>query len=61
MTVGPGDLESGPAEATIHRMTPSAPAQAATRGAAWKIVLSVFVVRCAVGFLLTRSMREGAE
>jgi cytochrome c-type biogenesis protein CcmE len=32
-----------------------------TRGAAWKIVLSVVVVTSAVGFLLTRSMKEGAE
>ncbi|MEO5770360.1 MAG: cytochrome c maturation protein CcmE [Polyangia bacterium] len=31
------------------------------RGAAWKIVLSVVVVTGAVGFLLSRSMKEGAE
>ena len=42
-------------------MTPSAPAPVATRGAAWKIVLSVVVVTGAVGLLLTRSMKEGAE
>ena len=42
-------------------MTSSAPAPAATRGAALKIVLSVVVVTSAVAFLLTRSMKEGAE
>ena len=31
------------------------------RGAAWKIVLSVVAVTGAVGFLLSRSMKEGAE
>jgi cytochrome c-type biogenesis protein CcmE len=31
------------------------------RGAAWKIVLSVVVVTGAVAFLLSRSMKEGAE
>jgi cytochrome c-type biogenesis protein CcmE len=34
---------------------------AATRGSAWKIVLSVVAVTGAVAFLLTRSMKEGAE
>lgn len=33
----------------------------AARGAAWKIVLSVVAVTGAVGFLLSRSMKEGAE
>jgi cytochrome c-type biogenesis protein CcmE len=33
----------------------------AARGAAWKIVLSVVVVTGAIGFLLSRSMKEGAE
>jgi cytochrome c-type biogenesis protein CcmE len=32
-----------------------------TRGAAWKIVASVVVVTGAVGFLLSRSLKEGAE
>jgi cytochrome c-type biogenesis protein CcmE len=32
-----------------------------SRGAAWKIVVSVVVVTGAVGFLLSRSMKEGAE
>jgi len=36
-------------------------ANAPTRGAAWKIVLSVVVVTGAVAFLLSRSMKEGAE
>jgi cytochrome c-type biogenesis protein CcmE len=31
------------------------------RGAAWKIVASVVVVTGAIGFLLSRSMKEGAE
>ena len=34
---------------------------APARGAAWKIVLSVVAVTGAVGFLLSRSMKEGAE
>jgi cytochrome c-type biogenesis protein CcmE len=39
------------------------PVDAATtsRGAAWKIVLSVVVITGAVAFLLSRSMKEGAE
>jgi cytochrome c-type biogenesis protein CcmE len=41
--------------------TPSAEAASAVRGAAWKIVLSVVAVTGAVGFLLSRSMKEGAE
>jgi cytochrome c-type biogenesis protein CcmE len=32
-----------------------------TRGSAWKIVASVVVVTGAVAFLLSRSMKEGAE
>ena len=32
-----------------------------TRGSAWKVVASVVVVTGAVGFLLSRSMKEGAE
>jgi cytochrome c-type biogenesis protein CcmE len=36
-------------------------ADAPSRGAAWKIVLSVVAVTGAVGFLLSRSMKEGAE
>jgi cytochrome c-type biogenesis protein CcmE len=40
----------------------SAPAPAPiTRGAAWKIVASVVVVTGAVAFLLSRSLKEGAE
>lgn len=35
--------------------------RATSQGAAWKIVLSVVVVTGAVGFLLSRSMKEGAE
>ena len=31
------------------------------RGAAWKIVVSVVAVTGAIAFLLTRSMKEGAE
>jgi cytochrome c-type biogenesis protein CcmE len=31
------------------------------RGAAWKIVLSVVAITGAIGFLLSRSMKEGAE
>ena len=46
-------------------MTTTAPMKdgttAATRGAAWKIVLSVVAVTGAVGFLLSRSVKEGAE
>jgi len=38
--------------------TPSAPV---TTGAAWKIVASVVIVTGAVAFLLSRSMKEGAE
>jgi cytochrome c-type biogenesis protein CcmE len=34
---------------------------APSRGAAWKIVASVVVVTGAIGFLLSRSMAEGAE
>ena len=37
------------------------PEGAPSHGAAWKIVLSVVVVTGAVGFLLSRSMKEGAE
>src|SRR6185503_17834844 len=40
---------------------PSTSGAALSRGAAWKIVVSVVVVTSAVGFLLTRSMKEGAE
>ena len=35
--------------------------RARSRGAAWKIVVSVVAVTGAVGFMLTRSMKEGAE
>jgi cytochrome c-type biogenesis protein CcmE len=39
----------------------SPPAQAASRGTAVKIVASVVVVAGAVGYLLTTSMKQGAE
>ena len=42
-------------------MTQAARGEASGRGAAWKIVLSVVAVTGAVGFLLSRSMKEGAE
>jgi cytochrome c-type biogenesis protein CcmE len=42
-------------------MTASASPAPVTRGAAWKIVVSVVVVTGAVGFLLSRSFKEGAE
>lgn len=42
-------------------MAPVVVEQTLARGAAWKIVLSVVAVTGAVGFLLTRSMKEGAE
>ena len=42
-------------------MTPSVELRGPTRGAAWKIVLSVVVVAGGVGFLLSRSVKEGAE
>jgi cytochrome c-type biogenesis protein CcmE len=42
--------------------SPAAPAPApVSRGAAWKIVASVVVVTGAVAFLLTASMKQGAE
>lgn len=40
---------------------PGAPPAVVSRGAAWKVVLSVVVVTGALGFLLSRSMKEGAE
>src|SRR4051812_47300243 len=42
-------------------MTATAVPPPTTRGAAWKIVASVVVVTGAVGFLLSRSLKEGAE
>ncbi|MEO8213632.1 MAG: cytochrome c maturation protein CcmE [Myxococcales bacterium] len=42
-------------------MPPVVDERTPARGAAWKIVLSVVVVTGAVGFLLSRSMKEGAE
>jgi hypothetical protein len=42
--------------------TPAAPGSPApvSRGAAWKIVLSVVAITGAVGFLLRASVKEGA-
>src|SRR6185295_3389488 len=42
-------------------MTSPAPAAPTTSGSAWKIVASVVVVAGAVAFLLSRSLKEGAE
>jgi cytochrome c-type biogenesis protein CcmE len=42
-------------------MSSTAPSAPISRGAAWKIVASVVVVTGAVGFLLSRSLKEGAE
>src|SRR3954468_2031846 len=42
-------------------MTAPAPAAPISRGSAWKIVASVLVVTGAVAFLLSRSLKEGAE
>jgi cytochrome c-type biogenesis protein CcmE len=42
-------------------MTQAAEGRTPSRGAAWKIVLSVVAVTSAVGFLLSRSVKEGAE
>lgn len=42
-------------------MTQTAAGGKSGAGAAWKIVLSVVAVTGAVGFLLSRSMKEGAE
>jgi cytochrome c-type biogenesis protein CcmE len=42
-------------------MTSPAPAAPISSGAAWKIVASVLVVTGAVAFLLSRSLKEGAE
>ena len=42
-------------------MTQTAAGGKSGAGAAWKVVLSVVVVTGAVGFLLSRSMKEGAE
>lgn len=42
-------------------MAPVVDGRTPARGAAWKIVLSVVAVTGAVGFLLSRSMKEGAE
>lgn len=41
--------------------TPAAPGSPVSRGAAWKIVLSVVAITGAVGFLLRASVKEGAE
>ena len=41
--------------------TPPDKKSASTHGAAWKIVVSVLVVTAAVGFMLSRSVKEGAE
>src|ERR1700690_1887367 len=53
-------LETVQCRASIATMSVS-PEGAPSHGAAWKIVLSVVVVTGAVGFLLSRSMKEGAE
>jgi len=42
-------------------MTAPAPAAAISKASAWKIVASVVVVAGAVAFLLSRSLKEGAE
>lgn len=42
-------------------MTSPAPVAPSSSGAAWKIVASVVVVTGAVAFLLSRSLKEGAE
>lgn len=42
-------------------MSTPAGTPAPSRGAAWKIVVSVVAVTGALAFLLTRSMKEGAE
>jgi cytochrome c-type biogenesis protein CcmE len=42
-------------------MTAPAASAPVTKGAAWKIVASVLVVTGAVAFLLSRSLKEGAE
>lgn len=42
-------------------MAPALDRRTPPRGAAWKIVLSVVAVTGAVGFLMSRSMKEGAE
>ncbi|HET6148761.1 MAG TPA: cytochrome c maturation protein CcmE [Polyangia bacterium] len=42
-------------------MTSPAPAATTSRGSAWKIIASVLVVTGAVAFLLSRSLKEGAE
>jgi cytochrome c-type biogenesis protein CcmE len=42
-------------------MPPVTPASGASRGTALKIVLSVVAVTGAIGFLLSRSVKEGAE
>jgi cytochrome c-type biogenesis protein CcmE len=42
-------------------MTSPAPVAPRSSGAAWKIVASVVVVTGAVAFLLSRSLKEGAE
>lgn len=39
----------------------AAPAKPVSRGSAWKIVATVVVITGAVGFMLTSSMKEGAE
>lgn len=39
----------------------AAPVPPVARGAAWKIVASVVVITGAVGYLLTASMKQGAE
>jgi len=42
-------------------MAPTADGASPGRGAAWKIVISVVVATGAIGFLLSRSVKEGAE
>jgi cytochrome c-type biogenesis protein CcmE len=42
-------------------MSPAPPVPPVSRGAAWKIVATVVVITGAVAFLLTSSMKEGAE
>jgi cytochrome c-type biogenesis protein CcmE len=54
----PAKPPSTTASASPHSVSPAA---TVNRGSAWKVVLSVVVVTAALGYLLTRSMKEGAE
>jgi cytochrome c-type biogenesis protein CcmE len=58
----PGAAEpAAPARASSTPSGFTPPAATVNRGSAWKVVLSVVVVTGALGFLLSRSMKEGAE